>query len=232
MNKEEVDELYHLLRKASNDMSMGTNPDPITGLTPAEEGSRILGLTRHLLGGGDYPALVQFLQMYGEKYLIEPVANYVLLWGKRPERIVELGAGLGWLTRGVSRILKVDRTLTIDKRAWSLTDVVLDLETDYGVKKLLALLKEGDFIFMCDFLHCIEDPNQFLTMLNKWNLVVVEYCPQREDYGLSYSAQLSRYGARAFSVDEMEALAPGRPKHLMEIEPYRIYLFEAGVMYD
>ncbi len=59
MNKAQIDELYHLLREASNSMNKAII-DSVTGLTAGEEGDIIMGLSRHLLGGGDYPALVRF----------------------------------------------------------------------------------------------------------------------------------------------------------------------------
>jgi hypothetical protein len=234
MNKEQIDELYHLLRVASNDIDRPHVPDLASGLTPREEGSRIMGLTRHLLGGGgDYPALVEFLAMYGERFLIEPISNYVKLWEFHPNRIVELGAGLGWLARGMASRLGADLILTVDKRRWTMTDVVLDLETEHDVDKLLATLKKDDLIVMCDFLHCIDNPEDFLKKLDKWKLVVVEYCPQvSKDYANSYREQLSRFGAKAFTPQEMDDLASYRPKHMLHIKPYRIYLFEGGVMYD
>ncbi len=66
MNKDQIDELYHLLRLASNMKGTGLVK---TGLFVHEEVNTIYGIAKHLLAGGDYPALVRFSMYYGERFL-------------------------------------------------------------------------------------------------------------------------------------------------------------------
>ncbi|KKK92224.1 hypothetical protein LCGC14_2705080, partial [marine sediment metagenome] len=49
MSKEQIDELYHLLRCVSNEAAGNKSP---------ETASVIYGMSKHLLAGGDYLSLI------------------------------------------------------------------------------------------------------------------------------------------------------------------------------
>lgn len=230
MNKEEVDQLYHLLRVASSITGgaaiaiEGKSIDSKTGLTPHEEVSVLYGLCRHLLAGGDYSALVQFSQYYGLKFLLDPTYKAIREkdWG--PKRIVEFGAGLGWLGRGLASKLGFLPVLFVDKRPWVLVDVVADLETEEGRVKVLAELRTGDLIVMADLLHCVGDPRRIMEHFSRWPTAVLEYCPVDADYAGSYSAQIGRYGASPLMPEVFEVMFPGREVDIMELDPYILLL--------
>lgn len=213
MTKEQLDELYHLLRVASND----TTPS-------GEEAACIRGLVGHLLLRPNYEALVRYCAMYGGKFLLEPTADMIIDSSIRPNRIVELGAGLGWLGRGIAAKFGYLPTLFVDKRPWALIDEQLDLEKPDDVEKLKTMLNPDDLIVMCDFLHCIEKPMDLINALADWNIVLLEYFPSRVDYRESFDRQLYRYGASLFPLPSLQAALQTRMIQCRIINPYVLYL--------
>ncbi|GAJ01343.1 unnamed protein product, partial [marine sediment metagenome] len=75
MHKEQYDQLYHLLREASNTCEQ-------------DELITIGGLVSHLFAGGDYLSLIQYSALYGEKFLLEPTYDSLVEFGMKPKRIV------------------------------------------------------------------------------------------------------------------------------------------------
>lgn len=224
MNKEEIDELYHLLRRASN-----IRVDPTAGLTPLEEINILYGLCRHLLAGGDYAALIKFSQYYGRRFLLKPTCDAISKTGWAFTRIVEFGAGLGWLGRGVAAEFNLLPTLFIDKRPWVMIDVVADLETEKGIEVALSHLREDDLIIMCDFLHCLDAPEALVSTFQHWPIVILEYSPVDPSHRESYSIQAARYGAKPIKPENYMTMFPGRKVDVKEADPYIILLVEAAV---
>jgi len=216
MDKEYIDMLYHLLRQASNEPPDARASFPLQHL--------ILGLARHLLGGGDYLALNQYLAYYGEKHLLVPTAEEIADRDWEFNRVVDLGCGLGWLGRGLSLKLDVP-CLGVDKRSWTTPNmVVLDLETEKGLSTLKSMLGSKDILVMSDFLHCIDDPVGFLSELKAWPVVVLEYTNEHPDYMVSYADQIRRYGAEAIAPLDFELEFIGRETVAVDLFPYMLVL--------
>ena len=220
MKKEELDQLYHLLRVVSNDAADGKNAEPADA---------VFGLCKHLLCGGDYLSLIQYSAFYGRQFLIEPVYGALKWAGWHPERIVEFGAGLGWLGRGLSVKFGLLPALFVDKRHWSLIDVVADLETDEGVDKVLNVMKDGDLIVMSDFLHCVEEPLAILEAFSKWNTVAIELMPESREQRDSWSSQLLRYGGEPISDLGLEFIEGelNRQCKAFSSDPHKILLISS-----
>lgn len=220
MSKEQIDELYHLLRVASNEGRDVLQAFPTQQL--------ILGLARHLLAGGDYSALIQYSAFYGEKFLLDP--TFEAIHGKdwKPSRIVEFGAGLGWLGRGLAAKLNFLPTLFVDKRQWAMIDIVADLELGSGILKVDEQLREGDVIVMSDFLHCVENPEGILRAFSRYPVAALEYSPTNIDAADSYTEQLSRYGGNPIAPDVMITmlLSLGRKVDVKDLEPYILILID------
>lgn len=229
MEKQEIDQLYHLLRRVSNifeDKKLSTK----TCLTPQEQINVVYGLCRHLLAGGDYSALVQYSQYYGESYLLSPTFQAIKATGWQPKRIVEFGAGLGWLARGLSAKFGMLPTLFVDKRPWPLINLVADLETQEGVDKVLNELEDGDLIVSCDLLHCLEDPQQAMADFAEWPMAMLEYCPSSEELKGSYSTQIRRYGACPLTFyPELKDIFPNRVNRTISIDPYVLILVDPAI---
>jgi len=226
MEKQDIEQLYHLLRLASNiseDHKMNTK----TCLTPQEQVDVIYGLCRHLLAGGDYLALVKYSQFYGESYLVEPTFNAIKEYGWQPKRIVELGAGLGWLARGLSAKFGMMPYLLVDKRPWPLIGLVADLETEEGKGLILNALQEDDLIVACDLIHCLDEPNDIMDDFSSWRTVVLEYYPVDLAHRGSYSMQIHRYGAwPILSLSLLEEVFSGRVVTTTNIAPYVLMLVD------
>lgn len=225
MNKEQIDELYHLLRVTSN-IVQGKPVNLKTGLTPAEEVSVLYGLCRHLLAGGDYNALIKFSAYYGERFLLEPTYRAIQRQNWSPTRVVDFGSGLGWLGRGLAANLGLLPTLFVDKRPWTLVDVVADLETEEGRTRVFSMMKDGDLIVMSDFLHCLDNPKEVMEPFSRWPVAALEYCPTRVDYRDSYSTQVSRYGAKPVSSEALQDIFPSRRIDAEDLDPYILLLVD------
>jgi len=180
----DIDLLYHLLRKVHN----SNDPELIESVS---------ALSKHLLCGGDYPSLLKFLSYYGTNFLLEDIIPIMrdIKQEEKFERVVEFGCGYSWLSLGLYPYLDYVPTWKIDKRNWSLVDLVADLETTSGQQKVLDTLKPNDIIIMSEFIHCLDDPYNVMLPFKKWPKVVIEYMPTYPpDFSISYMEQISKYG--------------------------------------
>lgn len=212
MTKEDIDELYHLMRVASN----GTQ----------EEVEVFNGLARHLFAGGHYLSLVQFSAFYGRKFLIEPTCKALREVGWPFNRIIEFGAGLGWLGRGISAGFDLVPTIFVDKRPWTLTDKVLNLESKDGRYAMVKEMQENDLIVMSDFLHCVVDPKAVMAPFSRWRIAVLEYYPRNDIYRKSYYTQIERYGASHIGPEKLLDVFPGRSAKAVDLDPYVLLLVD------
>ena len=170
LTKQEADLLYHLLRKAA----------------VSSERDVIGKLAKHLLQGPWYKGLLSFSSWYGRTYLLERIPWHV--WEGEVSRVLELGAGYGWLGKGLSKKLKVPY-LSVDKRKENKPHIVLDLETWAGIEKLCAILGREDLVVMSDLLHCME-PGwvlELMDVLSENRLLILEYDVQGEYGAVSYT---------------------------------------------
>jgi len=210
----QFDELYHLLRCLSNGED-------------EEEIDAVLGLTRHLLEGGDYTGLTRYSKLYGERFLVGKVAQEIKDAGWDFSRIVDLGSGLGWLGSGISARFGLIPVVRVDKRSWPGISLLADLETEEGIGELLRTLGSQDVIVMADFLHCIDQPEDLITKIKSWNKVILEYFPGNADYRSSYSRQILRYGALPLNSIQLSGLFPTTVCHI-HVGPYELLLVEGG----
>lgn len=180
MDKVQLDELYHNLRELC-----------ITDDILQKEA--VAGIISHLTEPrGNYVGLLRFLNYYGDQYILPHIFKLLQSCVQMPKfsRVVELGSGFGWLGRGISNTFNVPPVF-VDKRQWVFTDIVADIETKQGVKRVLDELREGDLIVLAELLHCIENPRKVLEPFRKWPMLVIEYWPENNSYRNSYNAQIA-----------------------------------------
>jgi len=213
MEKQQWDQLYHLLRTASNS-------------SDKEELEAIVGITDHLIehrNEGCYGGLLDYLTYYGNRFLLDKTCRIVESQALDFSRIVDFGAGFGWLGEGMSKYFKVP-FLQIDKRRWSGNTMVADFETPEGIESVLSVLKPDDLIVMSDFLHCLDNPDKIIAKFTAWNLVVLEYVPFSLDYMDSYKTQLERLGAKPFlgwgSIMNVDPFPSHRKVCPFNLDPY------------
>lgn len=223
MEKQEIDQLYHLLRVACNDLALDTDESE-------EQRTALLGIIRHLLQGSDYLGLVQYCAYYGEQFLVRPTYEAMVHKGWKPTRIVDLGAGLGWLSRGLSLLYgaSVTSTLTVDKRPWGAIDLLANLETPSGIQQVLSVLRDKDVIVMSDLLHCLDNAEEILYTFSRWPMAILEYCPATLEHAYSYCFQLERYGASFLPQPNLIQMLHevGRPVETVNLEPYILTLID------
>lgn len=219
MYKSQIDELYHLLRWVSNESADQKSH---------EFADVIYGLSKHLLAGGDYLKLIQYSAYYGENFLLEPVAAVLRNTNWHFDRVVEFGAGLGWLGRGLAAKSGFLPTLFSDKRPWVLIDVVADLETENGRRLILEQMKPGDLVVASDLLHCLDDPEQVLSAFSEWPIAVLEYMPVNPEHAISYREQLKRYGGNPISSEDLTKMLTnlGRKVDIKDLDPYCLILID------
>lgn len=219
MKKEQLDELYHLLRVISNEAAEADDRD---------QNDAIVWLTRHLLEGGYYLGLIKYAAFYGERFLLQPTYEAIRERGWEFDRIVEFGAGLGWLCRGLASRFRIADVLTVDKRPWGAISISADLETQDGIKEVWAELREGDLIVTSDFLHCVNNPANILKEFSSWPMAILEYMPTNEDYTSSYTTQLGRYGGNPIQSGELGSMLHrvGRKTDIQDLDPYVLILID------
>ena len=187
MNKSQLDDYYHLLRE------LCISDDIV-------QKEAVAGITSHLTGtGGDYNGLLRFSSFYITKYILSGAIELIgKSLGPKLEfsRVVELGAGFCALGRGIAEACGHLPALFVDKRHWTLIDIVADIETKNGVKRVLDEMRNGDFVVMSELLHCLDDPKKTLEPFREWPMLVVEYKPLRDDYKLSYNTQIKKFGCQ------------------------------------
>lgn len=212
MKKFEVDEFYHSLR--------------LLNLTEdVQQKEAVLGITSHLTTqGGDYNGLLKYLAWYGEQFLLADVMVLLDYHKTVFSRVVDFGAGLGWLGRGIALSRGGLPTLFVDKRQWVLVDVVADLESTNGRQRVLEALGPGDIIVMSELLHCLDNPMKALRPFEKWPMLVVEYSAWNAAYMESYDKQIAKFGC--VPVESLGAVFPGRQISSRPVRPYRIALIE------
>lgn len=194
MDKAFIDELYHNLRELC-----------VTDDIPQKEA--VAGIVSHLAQPqGDYPGLLRFLNYYGEMYVLPSVLKLLSSSGNLFTRVVELGAGFGWLGRGISNAFSVP-PIFVDKRQYTLIDIVADIETKNGAKRVLDELEEGDLIVMSELLHCLDEPKRILKPFSEWPMLVVEYFPESISYRTSYNAQVGQFGCK--TITSIRSVFPG-----------------------
>ena len=201
MDRQQTDELYHLMRVASNDCT-------------SDELSKLYGLIRHLFCGGDYLSLIQYSAWYGERYIL-PELNELLdnnFKLNTPVRIVELGAGLGWLSRGLCLHYHIDKMITVDKRPWGATTERLNIENkedrDYLISKYPA---DGrTLIVASEFLHCCDNQKEIIDAFYDYDMLILEYVGWNEESFKSYQDQLGRYGAMVPTLPDLRYILGDR----------------------
>ena len=190
MDRNEVDQLYHHLRTLRLQGSY-------------EQKQAVRGITLHLTSeAGDYPELLTFLDYYGRVYLLPKVVKALQTHKNffQFDHIVEIGAGTGWLGRGLTTILELESlAVLVDKRQFTLIDIVADVETPQGQARVCDELRPNDLIVMSEALHCFSNPRNVIKRFESWPMVVIEYSPINISYKTSYEKQLSLYGASPIS---------------------------------
>jgi len=207
-----IDQVYHSLRVANTELSI----DAVEALGQ---------MARHLLSkDGDYPALLNFLTYYGNRYILDDVVGAIK--GLRFDRIVELGAGTGWLSSGLGKEYGVD-TIQTDSRKWPGIEWVVDVETTDGLAILTRNLKSTDLVIMCDVIHCInvEKRLDLMDCLSNNDAVILEYLPERISFMRSYSKQIRAKGCAPVNRDDMLSIRQGRQVSITHTPSHEIYIY-------
>ncbi len=184
MNRIQLDEMYHQLRE------LNTSQDLI-------QQEAVVGIVSHLTTPlGDYTGLLRFLTYYAEKYELPDILKFV---HKNVDMsgitgIIELGAGFGWLARGLSHEFNDMPYNLVDKRQWAGIDIAADIETTNGMQRVLDHLNRGDLIVMSEFLHCLDNPKQVMDRFEEYPMLVVEFMPKIKRHADSFTTQLANFG--------------------------------------
>ncbi len=181
------------------------------GLSKLERIDILRGLERHILDGGDYPALLRFCRMYGTDFILPYVIHDITdIFGSDFNNIIDFGAGLCWLGEGIADHFRKNSqrdytVINIDKRYWPGVNLVLDIEESAEEFSKLPI-QSNDLVVMCDSLHCINCQYDLLKATSNASVVVIEFFPSNIDHMTSYNTQLKRYGAELFNLDAISKI--------------------------
>lgn len=198
-------ELYHLFRRARTDF--------VARQAFSSLAAHVLSFNLRV---STYPRLLEYSQTYGEKFILPDAAKdllgYTALTGKSYMRIVDIGCGYGWLGRGL--VAQGKQLLLVDSRKWTPDVSVRNLEKKPGINAFRSDLREGDFITMCDFLHCIEPAAQSTLVndvLREYPFLAIEFVGRSSADHRSYKEQLKLFGASVLTTRDLLILA--NPTH-------------------
>lgn len=211
VTQEDYDQLYHILRK----IAIGKNKS---------EAVAAMSLSAYLLKQHNYLDLFEYSSFYGGRFLLAPITTQVAGTGWPIKRFVELGAGSGWLSGGLSGALGLDPPLLIDKRPWPGT-VIVDLES--SLPALPSHIKEGDIIVMADLLHCVTNGAEIIKTLNEWPIIILEFNTEADLYGASFHIQVAKFGGENLTTSDIEAQFGDREYKTIDISPYKLFLLDA-----
>jgi len=197
MPQKQVDLLYHLLR--------------VTHTMDKDTRETIYGLAGHILKKSNYASLAQYLDFYGNTYLLPQMIEFLNSCGfVGTSQIYDLGSGTGWAGAGIARHYGTKAVL-VDKRSLVLLryseegyeTLLVDLEHQSGVTSLLDSITSAgsaDLVVICDTLHCLDNPKKLVEQLKDIApILILEYVAQANDlWRKSYAQQLHNYGAQSF----------------------------------
>jgi len=213
-----IDQVYHSLRVANTEL-------------PIDAVEALGRIAHHLLSkDGDYPALLDFLSYYGTKYLSADILSAVACSRIQFERVVELGCGSGWTSNVISTRYGVPRLKT-DNRQWSKDIVVIDLENVNGITHFKEMLVPNDLIVLSDVIHCLNLPtrSKLLYELIDYDVLVLEYLPERTTYTKSYSKQIRSKGCVPVNRRDMMQLGEGREIFNRQCVSHELYIYRKRI---
>lgn len=212
------DQFYHFLRMLCTDGD--------------EEDLRIArDLFNHLTTPrGIYDSLLNYMEYYSTQFLLPTIGYYIkeFPWRTTFTRVVDLGAGKGWLGRGLSEDLGLRYPpLLVDRRPWE-GATVLDLEKQEGIQALMKMLVPPQDLIVCsELIHCLDVPSLLLDAIRDYPLVILEYDIAYLDLGASYDRQVSEYGARPIDLVGLAGLLAPREVTNRHLPPYVLLLSDA-----
>ena len=203
MNQWEINELYHLLRRAC-----------VEG--DREELVALKKISNHLLSYTPvYTDLNHFSDYYGRRWLAKSIQVAIDAFLEKGHpivgRVVDIGCGTGWLGKALAQHFHVPPVL-IDKRFfqgmsearelggdWDL----IDIEEPKGLARLKEQLMENDLIVMCDTLHCLKNQKEVIDELGSWDVFIIEYTGMSNAHYSSYDVQTKMYGSEGVKWQEV-----------------------------
>ena len=220
LDQNDYDNLYHMLRRFSNGSP--------------ETRRAAYCIASHLLRAPDYEHLLTWSTRYGMMFLQMHVKEVLQkAWPDRSfPKVIELGAGFGWLGMTVAQHYGVD-ALLVDNRAHLQGNPLglysyelVDLENGERREKFTDKIWTGDMIVMCDFLHCVDDPAAVLKSFSGCPMLIMELTfPETDAYRESFKKQIERYGATAFKPSDVWAIVDDAGCKIIWSEDHWPYTF-------
>ena len=195
--QQSIDHIYHLLRHLN-----------VRGVDKDDELCQaIIGISEHLLSkDGDYQSLLTFNTIYGERFILPNLLEWIEMHNRPIDRVIELGCGTGWLGRGIAEHFGANLILT-DNRARGQLDITqLDVESEEGRYKLHSMVNEDDLVVLCDVLHCLKPSDMIelsLAIPTNCQMLVLEYKSTYYAYNNSFDEQIKKKGCIGIGVRDI-----------------------------
>jgi len=167
-------------------------------------------ITTHLMTvGGDYDALLSYLEYYGKRFLAPHACDLAQHMFHDKSVVVELGAGTGWFGEAIAQRLGASYLAT-DKRDWTEQTNVVDLETEDGLRRINFEGRSDVLVVAVNLLHCLEPAwrLKLYSQLAKVSFMVAEYRPTKPTQRMSYDKQIEHLGCYRFSPSELGTWVP------------------------
>lgn len=163
--------------------------------------------------GRKYQYLANFLDWYGRHFLLAPIKEILAeLTANQRVTAVELGPGTGWLINSLGDLFPsryaVDRRPKLFRPSPETTFLEIDLEKDD-----LPYFSRGSIFIANQFLHCIDNPKDFVGNAQRLPWLVVE--PVEGGAGMEtpfpyWHEQMRAFGATPLTMSEISDLFVAR----------------------
>jgi len=189
------------------------------------EQEAIKAIVNHLTTrGGDYPSLLRYLDWYGRTFLLDNIVDNLRLIQLKLNRVVDIGAGLGWLGIGLAEKFTIPYLL-VDKRQYMGIDIVANIESNNGIARIMDEISPKDTIVMSEVLHCLSDPKRVMGKLRDFTIIAIEYYPsedfpEREEYMLSYWKQTGSLDCTR--IENLDEVFLYHNLYIHDMHPYRM----------
>ncbi len=161
--------------------------------------------------GGNYPLLLRYSEYYGERFILPTIRKIVgtlcATGAVLTPLVIDLGAGRGWLGNGLAT--PELPPILVDKRSWSPSIIVYDVERSEDLSALYSYIGEkgkgvspqNTFVVSCELLHCVKAATVKEVIAKFKNVTQIHICyePLDGDMMRSYVEQTTEYGSEKWS---------------------------------
>lgn len=181
---------------------------------------------------GDYTGARSYLNELGAKLILPTALSIMDILAPPLEftRVVELGAGFGWMGRGISSYYKLPY-LSVDLSDYAPVDIIADIESPQGQRVITDRLLPLDLIVMSEVIHCLKDPISAMKPFWAWPMVVIEFWPAAISYCPIFNNGEKNYHLGHAPEKTIHDIFPNSKIRTFSIETHALWVITPKAIY-